>query len=370
LYSFRLGGSERVGAQLALEYAARGYEVVCFAFHGANGPFRDQLESSGIECVDLNYLTRTPIVRRVTYQLELYRFFRRRRVRALHVHHALALTLGGIAARCAGIRNVVMTEHAIFQLEEQPRYRRSSARDCHYATAITGVHAGITDYFRDRLQVDPERLHVIPNGVPEFKGDAQVRRQMRAALGVDKAVFVCLYIGRLEAVKDLRTLLKAIRAMAESNHRNVRLFIAGEGAEGTELQAVSRSMALDSIVRFLGPRSDVSDLLNMADAFVMSSLTEGLPMALLEAMAAGLPCVATAVGGIPEVLSANAGILVPPNDPGAIAQALTRLASDEPLRKDIAKHAAAKVRTNYGLEPIVTKYLGLLGLPAHWPAGR
>jgi hypothetical protein len=129
LYSFRIGGSERVGAQLVVEYAARGYEVVCFAFHGTTGPFRDYLESWGIESVDLNCLTRARVVRRVTYQLELCAFFRRRGVHALHVHHAIALTLCGLPARCAGVKRTVMTEHAIFQLEERQTYRRSTARE-------------------------------------------------------------------------------------------------------------------------------------------------------------------------------------------------------------------------------------------------
>jgi glycosyltransferase involved in cell wall biosynthesis len=370
LYSFRIGGSERVGAQLAIEYVARGYQVVCFAFHGTTGPFRDQLESQGIECVDLNYLTRMPIVRRATYQLELYRFLRRRGVRALHVHHAMALTLCGIPARCAGIRHVVMSEHAIFQLEEQPDYRRSSARYCRYATAITGVHAGITDYFHERMGVPANRLHVIPNGVPDFTRDALARIRVRKALGVDDSTFVCLYVGRLEAVKDLGTLLKAVGRLSESVRRTIRVFLAGEGSERAALEALLRSLNLEGTVTFLGARSDIHELLNMADAFVMTSRTEGLPMALIEAMAAGLPCVATAVGGIPAVLSSDAGIVVPPDNPDAVAQALMQLAGDEFLRRQFAERAVRKVRSQYGLEPVVTAYLELLGLPAHWSPGQ
>ena len=210
LYSFRMGGSERVGAQLCIEYAARGYRVMCFAFHGSTGPFRDHLESHGVECFDLDYLARPPVVRRVSYPFELYRFFRSRRVRALHVQHAMALTLCGAAAHYAGINHVVMTEHDIFQLDEQPKYRRRAARCCRYATSITGVHSGITGYFHDRMGVPVDRLRVVPNGVPTFMPDAETRRRMRATLGVDDSTFVCLYVGRLEAVKSLHTLLSAV----------------------------------------------------------------------------------------------------------------------------------------------------------------
>lgn len=369
LYSFRTGGSERVGAQLCIEYAARGYRVVCFAFHGSTGPFRDYLESLGIECVDLDYLARPPVVRRVTYPLELYRFFQRRQVRALHVQHALALTLCGRAARYAGVKNVVMTEHDTFQLEEQPKYRRRAARCCRYASTITGVHSGITEYFRDRMGVSADRLRVVANGVPTFTPDPVTRRRTRAALGVDEATFVCLFVGRLEVVKGLHTLVKSAARLTHSGGRPMRVFLAGNGSERAALESLCRSQGLTATVTFLGERSDVQDLLNMADAFVMTSRTEGLPMALIEAMAAGLPCVATAVGGIPAMLSDDAGILVPPEDPEAVAGALMRLAGDDLLRRQLAERALRKVQAEYGLQPVVNEYLELLGLPAHWPPG-
>ena len=93
-------------------------------------------------------------------------------------------------------------------------------------------------------------------------------------------------------------------------------------------------------------------------------------MALIEAMAAGLPCVATAVGGIPAVLSGDSGLVVPPHDPGAVAQALTRLSGDEDLRRRLAERALRKAQMQYGLEPVVNAYLELLGLPPRWPPER
>lgn len=367
LYSFRMGGSERIGAQLCIEYAARGYRVVCFAFHGSTGPFRDHLESHGVECVDLDYLARRPVARRITYPFELYRFFRSRQVRALHVQHAMALTLCGSAARYAGIERVVMTEHDTFQLDEQPKYLRRAARCCRYASSITGVHSGITDYFRDHMGVPADRLRVVSNGVPTFTTDTEKRLRTRAALGVEESTFVCLYVGRLEAVKSLHTLLNAAARLRKSARRKMRVFLAGNGSERDALESLSQSQDLEGMVTFLGERSDVQDLLNMADAFVMTSRTEGLPMALIEAMAAGLPCVATAVGGIPTVLADNAGILVPPESPEAVAEALARLARDELLCRQLGERALRKVEAQHGLQPVVSAYLELLGLPARWP---
>jgi glycosyltransferase involved in cell wall biosynthesis len=105
----------------------------------------------------------------------------------------------------------------------------------------------------------------------------------------------------------------------------------------------------------------------MADAFVMTSRTEGLPMALIEAMGAGLPCVSTAVGGIPQLLADGAGLLAPPKDVGAVADALSRLVAEPELRGEIARRGKDKVASLYGLESVVTQYLALMGLPAYWP---
>jgi glycosyltransferase involved in cell wall biosynthesis len=279
----------------------------------------------------------------------------------------MALTLCGLAARCAGIERVVMTEHDTFQLDEQPKYQRRAARCCRYASSITGVHSGITEYFHNRMRVPAGRLRVVPNGVPTFTPDAETRHRMRAALGVDDSTFVCLYVGRLEAVKGLHTLLNAVARLTESARRAMRVFLAGNGSERAALESLCRSQNLGETVTFLGERSDVPELLNMADAFVMTSRTEGLPMALIEAMAAGLPCIATAVGGIPAVLADDAGILVPPENPDVVAEALTRLAGDNLLRQRLAERALRKVQAQYGLEPVVSAYLELLGLPAHWP---
>lgn len=345
-----------------MEYVRRGYRVVVFAFHGSTGPFRDLLESHDIECVDLNYLSRPRKVRRISYQWELFRFFKDRKVCAIHVHHALALTLCGLAARLAGVKHVVMTEHAIYQFLADSSYRRTARRYCRFASAITGVHSGITDYFRDELGVRSERLNVIPNGVPEFRRDDDARQQVRAGLGLDSSMFVCLYVGRFVDVKDLPTLLRAAAGLAEPIRRMTRVLLVGDGPERRGLESLCKSLALERTVLFLGERSDVPGLLNAADAFVMTSSTEGLPMALIEAMAAGLPCVATSVGGIPTLLAEGAGLVVPPGRPEEVERALTRLAEDPQLRRELSKRASLKARTKYGLKPVASAYLSLLGL--------
>jgi len=112
LFTYQIGGSERVGADLALEFQRRGYRVVCFAFHDSDGPMRTQLEASGIRCLDMNYSRCRGAFRRLNYLWRFWQMLRREQISALHVHHTAALILCAIPARLARVR-LVMTEHAL-----------------------------------------------------------------------------------------------------------------------------------------------------------------------------------------------------------------------------------------------------------------
>ncbi len=360
LFSYQIGGSERVGAELAMEFRQRGHQVICFAFYDTDGPMRRELEAAGIECVDLNYETRLSPLRRLTYPLEIYRFLRKRRVDALLVHHATALILCGPAARLARTPRVVMTEHAIHQLRERPDYRRSATRYCRFADVITAVDPGIVAYFRDEMRVPAERIRYIANGVRSRTATPDQRAAIRAASGLEPGHFAFLFVGRLQPVKDVGTLLRAF-ALLPARAR-ARLLIAGDGPERAALEALAISLDIQSQVRFLGPRGDVPELLTAADAFIMTSITEGQPMALIEAMAARLPCIATSVGGIPALLDDGAGILTPPTSPGETAAGMTRMMESPELRAACVAAATRRIDGRHSLERVVDAYLDALGV--------
>ena len=363
LFSYQIGGSERVGVDVALEFTRRGYPVVCFAFYDSDGPMRAELERSGVRCLDMNYEKHHGISRRVAYQWKFWRMLRRERVHALHVHHATALILCGIPAKLARVRRVVMTEHGLHQLQERPAYRRSAARYCRYATDITVVEPAQARYFQDELGVPADKLHYVPNGVRlQARAPERVAR-IRGTLGIAAGSFAIFYVGRLSPVKDLGTLLNAFAGLPADVADRARLYLVGEGPERAMLEARCNALALEERVTFLGARADVGDLLMAADAFVMSSKTEGLPMALLEAMAAGVPCVATAVGGIPELFANDRGLSTPAQDPLALAAAMARLARSPQLQARLAANALDSVRTRFALDGVVDQYLRLLGLP-------
>jgi L-malate glycosyltransferase len=365
LFSFQLGGSERVGADVALECARRGYRVLCFAFYDSAGPTRRELEAAGVQCVDLNYLKRMRYVRRFTYQLALFRFLRRLDAHAVHIHHATSLILGALPARFAGVARLIMTEHSIVEFQTMPKYRRQSRRYCRFADAISVIHPSMQPFFREVLGVPADRLFYIPNGVRLLKSDPVARVGLRRELDIGAGDFLWMFA----AVKDLGTLIKAFAIAREQASTRLRLVIIGDGPERPRLESLCESLQLDAAITFLGARAEVPRLMQAADGFAMSSLSEGLPMVLLEAMAARVPCIATAVGGIPELFAGGAGILTAPQDVPGLAAALLKLTADPELRQLIIEVAFAKIAASNDLDRVVDEYLRLFELPPRWRAG-
>jgi len=367
LFSYQLGGSERVGADVALECARRGYRVICFAFYGSDGPIRLELERAGIRCFDLNYLSRPRFIRRFTYQATLVRFLRQQNAYAIHIHHSTSLILGVLAARIAGAKSIVMTEHSLLELQTMPKYQRQSRRYCRFANAISVVHPSQESFFLSVLKVPREKLHYVPNGVRISQPSVARRVALRTALGATEDTFVWMFAGRLATVKGLPDLIHAFAIARARNNPQFRLVLIGDGTERAALEHLCQSLSLGEAVSFLGFRSDVPALLEAADGFVMSSLSEGVPMVLLEAMAARIPCIATAVGGIPELLGDGAGHLVPASNPNRLAEAMLALAGEPEERKRLSQVAFSKVAATNDLDKVVDRYLELFGLPAKWP---
>jgi L-malate glycosyltransferase len=363
LFSFQFGGSETVGVDLALEFKRRGYRVVGFALHDSEGPMRVKLESAGIRCLDMNYEKYGGVLRRVHYAWAFWRMLRRERISTLHMHHYGAMILCGVAARLAGVSRIVMTEHGIENLLRYSGHRRLAMRYCRFASAITAVEPGQIDYFREALRFNAAKLHYIPNGarIPARTSGRVV--QKRAELGIPADVFAFFFVGRLNPIKDLGTLLDAYAALPSEVASRSRLFLVGEGPERAMLEAKREALRLGDRAILLGARDDVSELLMAADALVMSSKSEGLPMVLLEAMAAGTPCVATAVGGIPPLFGKDRGLAVPPQNPTALAAAMARIAQSPELRARIVANAMDNLRRHHTLDAIADRYLDLLGLP-------
>lgn len=183
---------------------------------------------------------------------------------------------------------------------------------------------------------------IVQGGAPPAEG---TRQRVRRELGLADDAIVAITVANLRREKDYPNLLEAARLALLENDRLVLLAV-GQGPLADEIEALHRRLQLGERVRLLGYRTDVADLLAAADVFILGSAYEGLPVSIMEAMAQGLPVVATAVGGVPEaVTDGETGRLVPPRDPRALAQALTQLAGDSDARLTMSTAARARARS-------------------------
>ena len=230
----------------------------------------------------------------------------------------------------------VYTQHNVWQ---------SYARPTRLADAVThrrdrrrfAVSSAVADSNPPRLRTTTRLLlHGVVTGP---SGATRPRAEVRAELGVAPDAPLVVTVANLRATKDHRTLLAAARDVHDVRP-DVHFLLVGDGPLRAELEALTADLGLAGVVHFLGTRDDVADLLAAADLFVLSSRHEGLPIAMLEAMAAGLPSVLTAVGGIPDVVAGGrAARLVSPGDPPTLAASIVELVGDDLLRRAMGEDA-------------------------------
>lgn len=294
----------------------------------------------------------------------------RKRIDILHCNNHFAWLDSGLAARLTG-RICLQTFHGVEKpLADMPRDIRIK---CRLAARFTTAATAVSDASRHmvcNLGGLPEQVvEVIPNGVDltRFRAcpvAAPERGFLRQTLGVAEGTPLAVHVAGLRPIKDQATLLRAWKRLVECERpESVQpplLLIAGEGECLPELQDLVGQLRIAGAVRFLGQRRDLDTLLPACDVFVLSSLSEGMSFAILEAMAAGLPVVATRVGGNGELVEEEAsGLLVPVRDPLALARALGRLLFDSRERQQMANRARQIVEQRYDQTRTVARYVEL-----------
>jgi len=285
--------------------------------------------------------------------LRLSRAFGELRPELVHLHTGRATWLGGWAARLAD-RPAITTRRQDRDLRRGWRTRLVYGALTRRAVAISPAVASCLT----SGGVAPERVVVIPSSVdPAALRPRTPRAQVRAELGVDERAFVLLAVGALVERKGFDVLLAALGRLAPGARPHT--WIAGDGAERERLESQAAALGLGGDVRFLGRREDVPDLLAAGDAFVMPSRSEGLGVAALEALAAGRPVIASRVGGLGTAVDESCGLLVPPEDPAALAAAVARLAIDRELLARLSAAAPRRVDAAFHVDGMVAAYLRL-----------
>ncbi|MCX6083945.1 MAG: glycosyltransferase [Caldiserica bacterium] len=347
------GGAEIQVGELACENARRGAQVVVVSMVRPVALVED-LTRAGVEVVSLGMTKGMPDVRGI---VRLSRQIRRFRPDVVHSHMVHANFLARVTRLFCQMPVLICTAHST---REGPRWRELLYRlTDRLADLTTNVsQAGVERYIRvGAAPVD--RIRWVPNGidVSRFERDSARHERLRASLGFPGA-FVFLAAARLERAKGIDILLDASSLM-HLQGRNVAVLIAGDGSQRAELEAQASTLRLgERSVRFLGAREDIPDLMEAVDALVLPSRWEGLPMVLLEAGAAGLPVIATNVGGVAEIVrNGTTGFLVSPDDPEALARAMVRLVMLSPEeRSAMGRNGRRIVEERYSLSNIVDRW--------------
>jgi glycosyltransferase involved in cell wall biosynthesis len=351
--NFVAGGAERHLLELWKRIDRVRFELVIACFR-REGAFLAEAESLGWPVHDLAVGRRIYGAAGLAGLVRLVHLVRDVRPQVIHGYLFGPNLYAALAGRLAGVPAVVVAKRNVdaFETRRQVLAQRLAHR---LATHVTAVSEAVADSVV-ALGVPRSRITVIPNGVDAARfSPAAPAEAARRELGADDSPLVGS-VGCLAARKDYGTLLEALRLL-RGRGLAFRAALVGDGPERDTLEARAVALGLADRVRFLGERADVDRLLPGMDVFVLSSREEGIPNALLEAMAAGRACVATAVGGTPEVLrDGETGWLVPPGDPvalaGALEQALTR--PGEARRRGAAAGLAA--RGEMSIEAMVRRH--------------
>jgi sugar transferase (PEP-CTERM/EpsH1 system associated) len=319
------------------------------------GPLGERLAGDGISVVNLE---RRPgfdwkCVRR------LHRLLRTESVQVTHAHQCTPFAYA-LATRAFGKRPaVLLTEHGRFFPDAASRRRKLfhrllSRRDDQFVAVGETVRQALVN----NEGLPRERIQVVYNGVrlPEGQAEATDRAAVRAELGIDDGEIVIIQVARLDAIKDHATGVQAF-AIAHAQNPRLRLLVVGDGPERPAIERTIREHALQARVSMLGMRDDVRRLLAAADLFLLTSVSEGIPVTVLEAMAEGVPVVATDVGGLPELIRhGESGLLAPPGNAEKLAEALMRLASGPSFRAQLASHARHRAATQFSEQGMMTRY--------------
>jgi glycosyltransferase involved in cell wall biosynthesis len=347
------GGAEWSLIHLATELANRGHRIVPIVPERGVGWLGAQLAERGhaARTFRLSHPLDLGCVRR------LRRLFLDEHVSVLHAHEFTMTVFGTAAARAAGIP-AIATLHSAQGFPDRLRRRVAIRWALRRASAVTTVSRATAAELSRRLGVPDAIWQVVPNGVPSPKGD---RDATRAALGVSAGEKLLLAVGNLYPVKGHDILLKALAPLVgRAELPPWTAVVAGRGEELERLERLREDLGLGSRVHLLGYRDDVGALLRAADLFVHPSRSEGLPLAIIEAMTVGLPVVASRVGGLAEVVrDGETGLLVPPEDPTALSDALATLLRDAPFAARLGAEGRRVAEAEYGVDAMIDRYLRL-----------
>ncbi len=363
--SLQTGGAEKMLLNFlkAADKEKFKHTILCLT---SSGDMAGDIQGTGIDLV----------VRKVRFRNfpkdihGLANWFRAEDVRIVHSHMFFASLWSRIAGLRAGVPILITTEHG-----KEPWKKWWQVKLDRFLSGKTFRHIAVSEDVRDirinRDGVSPDRIIMIPNGVPipPKNSDSGVRNRIRAEFGIEERAPVVGTVGRMIEAKDYPLMLKAL-GLARQASPELHWLQVGDGPEREKVMNLAEEMGLSASVSFAGRRSDVGDLLEAMDIWVMSSIREGLPVALLEAMAAGKTIVGTNVGGIPDAVEHEvSALLVPPQNAEELAGSMVMVLNERSLAENLATAARDRAQRDFGIEAVTRRIekIYLEGLSARLP---
>lgn len=362
------GGAEHLALLIATRLDPERFDsILCVSRWPLTGPWKDDPSAQqALDILEASPARFLPLARRrkvdVAALARLERFLRRERVDVLHSHKFGSNVWGTLVGRVARVPVVLAHEHT-WSYEGQP-LRRFLDREliARGATRFIAVSREDRRRMSEVEGIDPTRTLFIPNGV--LSSPTPSGRDVRAELGIARDAPVIGAVGVLRAQKALHVLLRALAQLRE-RWTEIRLLIVGDGPERAALEALAAELGIVDAVVFMGHRGDVPDVLRALDVAVSSSDFEGSPLAVMEYMDAALPIVATAVGGVPDLIESGVhGLLVPRGEPQALAGAIAQALAEPERSREMGARARERRRSEFDIDTLARRlealYLELL----------
>ncbi len=343
--SMEIGGAETLVSQMCRLQREQGHSPCIYAVLTL-GPLGEQMRKEGFSVgpdVGRHLLDATQ---------NFFHIFRESSFDVVHLHNPTPTVYAAMAARMAGVPSIVSTRHSLVgpprRLVAELKYAFAAC----FCDWVVGISDATTKNLKSIHSVSERKIVRVYNG-------SESLQKVTCELWPPKAGFTLVYIGRLEPVKNHPLLLAAFHK-ALFSMPNLRLWIVGDGSERRMLESMVFELGITSQVTFWGQQLDVAPFFSAADAFIMSSKSEGLPMSLLQAFSLGVPAIVTDVGGMAEVVRlANAGITVSATDPAEMAASILRLATDDMKRAQFSANAKTAFHSRFTLETMVNAYMEL-----------
>jgi glycosyltransferase involved in cell wall biosynthesis len=359
---FALGGTELNAVRTAEAIDREAYDLTVLGMR-RDGPLLERYAAAEIPVVDFWFRgLRHPDVVPMTFRLA--RWLRAHRVDVLHCHDKYSNMFGALAGRMAGVPLVIASRR--FQDFEGRRFAVGNAYAFRLAHRVLANSDGVARLLADE-GVDPAKVVVVRNFLDDSAFEAappSAGAAFRAELALADDAIVIGCVARLDPIKDHESLITAFAEVHRAEPRAV-LVLVGDGPHRATLEAHARAQGVAEAVRFAGWRSNALNLHQWFDVSTLASVAEGFPNVVIEAMAAGVPVVATDVGAVRDaVRDGETGLLVPARDPRALAGALGRVVQDATLRARLARAGRALAEARYRRASVVPSVTAL------WDAAR